>query len=246
MSDMTVGEMAALCGVSVRTLHYYDRIDLLRPEQVEENGYRRYGDASVRRLWQILFFRELGFPLREIGEILSSPDYDAQQALRRQRQLLLLERERLDKLLASLDSHLKGDKTMDFKGFDTKDADRARAEYAAEAKARWGNTDAWKESQRRDQGRTQEEQAELMEEMNAIFCRFAAMVCTDPADPAVQAALEAWRMFIDTHYYPCSEEILAGLGQMYVEDARFRQNLNRFGPGTAELISAAIAVRCGR
>ena len=117
MSDMTVGEMAALCGVSVRTLHYYDRIDLLQPEQVEENGYRRYGDASVRRLWQILFFRELGFPLREIGEILSSPDYDAQQALRRQRQLLLLERERLDKLLASLDSHLKGDKTMDFKSY---------------------------------------------------------------------------------------------------------------------------------
>lgn len=245
MNGMTVGEMAALCGVSVRTLHYYDRIGLLRPEQVEENGYRRYGDASVRRLWQILFFRELGFPLREIGQILSAPDYDAQQALRRQRQLLLLERERLERLLASLDAHLKGDKIMDFKGFDTKDADRARAEYAAEAKARWGNTDAWKESQRRDQSRTQEEQAALTEEMNAIFRRFAALAGTDPADPAVQAALENWRMFIDTHYYPCSEEILAGLGQMYVGDERFRQNLDRFGPGTAELMSAAIAVRCG-
>lgn len=243
---LSVGELANLSGVSVRTLHYYDEIGLLRPEDATEAGYRYYGEAQVERMQQILFYRELDFPLKDIGRILSDPHYDQQEALRRQRHLLRLKRDRLDRLLELLDARVKGEKTMELKEFGRGELDAARDAFAAEAKARWGDTKAWRESSRRMENDTQQKREVRTEEMNGIFRRFAALTGEAPDSPEVQAALTDWQAFITDNYYRCTDEILAGLGKLYLADQRFRKTLDRFGPGTAWLMSDAIAARFHR
>lgn len=240
----SVSEMARNSGVSVRTLHYYDQIGLLCPETAVESGYRSYGAADVERMQQILFYKELDFSLKDIQTILADPQYDKQQALARQRHFLELKRARLDRLLALLDARTRGEAAMELKEFDRSELEQARREYAAEAKARWGHTDAWRASQEKTAQNTPADWSTQTEEMNAIFRRVAALRGQDPAAPEVQAVLADWQVFITAHYYPCTDEILAGLGELYLADARFRENLDRFGEGTAALLSAAIAVRC--
>ena len=236
---LSISEMAKLTGVSVRTLHYYDHIGLLCPETAADSGYRWYGAADVEKMQQILFYRELDFPLKEIRDILSDPQYDRLEALRRQRQLLLLKRERLDGLLELLDANLKGERTMEFQGFDASELEQARRQYADEAKARWGHTEAWKESQ----GKTADWDSQA-EGMNDILRRAAALRQKDPASAEAQALVREWQAFISAHYYQCTDEILAGLGEMYTADERFRQNMDRFGKGTAAFLSAAIKAYC--
>ena len=236
---LSVSEMAKLCGVSVRTLHHYDHIGLLCPETAVDSGYRWYGAADVEKMQQILFYRELDFPLKDIRDILADPRYDKQEALRRQRRLLLLKRQRLDGLLELLDANLKGERTMEFKGFDAGELEAARRQYADEAKARWGHTDAWKESQ----AKADDWDAQA-EGMNDIFRRAAALRESDPAGAEAQVLVKDWQDFISTHYYACTKEILAGLGEMYTADERFQKNLDRFGEGTADFLSKAIAVYC--
>jgi DNA-binding transcriptional MerR regulator len=242
---LSISEMAELSGVSVRTLHYYDQIGLLRPDEVsEENGYRWYGTEAAKRLQQILFYRELDFPLKEIAEILSASEYDAQEAMRKQQELLLLKRQRLDRLLALLTDNLKGERTMEFSGFSTEELKQKRAEYAAEAKERWGDTAAWQESSQHAAGRSEKENTAMDEKMNECFHRFAAVRYEDPTGEAAHAAVADWQAFLTENYYNCTKEILAGLGQMYSADERFRDNLDRFGQGTAAFMSAAIEAYC--
>jgi DNA-binding transcriptional MerR regulator len=238
---LSISEMAKLSGVSVRTLRYYDQIGLLCPEISENSGYRWYGKTDVERMQQILFYRELEFSLKEIAAILSDPQYDKQEALRRQRHLLQLKRMRLDRLLKLLEANLKGERTMEFAGFDRTEYETARQRYAEEAEKRWGATEAWRESQAREQNRTQTVQDRLTEEMNDIFRRFAALRETDPASEKAQAVVRDWQAWIRVNHYPCTREILKGLGEMYTADSRFRENLERFGSGTAAFMAAAIA-----
>ena len=241
---LQVSEMAKLCGVSVRTLHYYDEIGLLRPETAAGSGYRWYGAAEVSRMQQILFFRELDFPLKEIAAILSDPHYDRQQALERQMELLTMKRDRLDGLLRLLDQELKGETTMSFREFDRSDIEAHREKYAAEVKERWGGTEAYRESEARTAQYTKEDFDTQVQGMQAIFARFAALRGENPAVPEVQALVGEWQQFITDHYYNCTKEILAGLGQMYTADERFRENLDQNGKGTAEFMSRAIAIYC--
>lgn len=241
---LQVSEMAKLCGVSVRTLHYYDEIGLLHPETAAGSGYRWYGAAEVSRMQQILFFRELDFPLKEIAAILSDPHYDRQQALERQKELLTMKRDRLDNLLRLLDRELKGETTMSFQEFDTSDIEAHREKYAAEVKERWGGTEAYRESEARTAQYTKEDFDAQMQGIQAIFARFAALRREDPAASEVQALVGEWQQFITDHYYNCTKEILAGLGQMYTADERFRENLDQNGKGTAEFMSRAIAIYC--
>ena len=236
---LSISEMAKLTGVSIRTLHHYDHIGLLCPETAADSGYRWYGAADVEKMQQILFYRELDFPLKEIRDILADPQYDKQEALRRQRQLLLLKRERLDGLLELLDANLKGERTMEFQGFDASELEQARRQYADESKARWGHTDAWKESQEKNTDANTQ-----TEGMNDIFRRAAALRQGDPASPGAQALVKEWQDFVSTNYYQCTDEILAGLGEMYTADERFQKNLDRFGEGTAAFLSAAIKAYC--
>ena len=133
---------------------------------------------------------------------------------------------------------------MEFKEFDTSEIDALREQYAEEAKARWGNTEAYRESAKRAAKWTEADKKRLEAQSGEIFSGFAALVGTDPADTRVQALVTRWKAFISESYYNCTNEILAGLGQMYLADERFAKNLDAFGAGTAKLMSDAIAIYC--
>lgn len=242
---LTIGALSRLSGVSIRALHHYDQIGLLHPSKTAASGYRYYEDAAIERLWQILFYRELGFPLREIAEILSSPEFDRDRALQEHRALLEQKRERIDRLISLVSNALKGERTMEFTPFDTSEIDALREQYAEEAKARWGGTEAYRECARRTAKYTQEDFARIQEQSASVFGEFAALVGTNPADARAQALVGRWQTFISEHYYLCPNEMLESLGQMYVADERFMKNLDRFGDGTAQFMADAIAVYCG-
>ena len=226
----TVNEIAQLAHISVRTLHHYDAIGLLKPTQITEAGYRLYDDAALGRLQTILLFRELQFPLKEIREMLTAEDFDPIAALDDQIRLLQLRREHLDRLIEHARTIQKtGVMTMSYKAYDKKKRDS----YAAEAKARWGHTEAWKQSQ----GKTPDKNR-----MEEIFRGFADLRDKEPGDPAVQAQVACWQQFITEEMYPCTREILAGLGQMYVCDERFKKNIDKCGEGTAEFAAEGIRI----
>ncbi len=241
---LKINEAAKLTGISVRTLHYYDEIGLLHPCEVTESGYRLYDDKSLEQLQHILFFRELGFALKDIQGILTSPAFDQTKALENHKQLLLLKRSRLDGLIALVDSTLKGESKMSFKEFDMTEIEAAQKEYTKEAEERWGNTDAYKESARRTKNYSKEDWARISDEQERIYRAFAANMGQGPAAPAVRQLVADWQSLITRNFYECSKEILAGLGQMYVADERFTKNINKYGDGLAEFISLAIAEYC--
>ena len=231
---LSIGDAAQRLGVSVRTLRHYDEIGLVKPTQVGENGYRYYDREAMALLQQVLFYRELGLPLKEIGPLLQAPETQRRKALEAHRHLLELKKQQLEGLLQLVDDTLGG-KTMQKPKITQADIDAAKEQYAAEAKERWGHTDAWKQSQ----GKTPN-----AAKMDEIFQGFAALLGTDPADRAVQAQVKTWQQFITDNLYPCTDEILAGLGQMYVCDERFTANLDKYGEGTAKLMSDAIKIYC--
>ncbi len=231
---MQIKEFAELTGVSVRTLHYYDEIGLLKPSEVDaQTGYRFYDEKSLQRMQEILFYRELDFSLKTIAEILSSPDYDKQQALSRQRQLLLAKKERLEQLIAAIDSVEKGEGFMKTNN----EYEALKSQYAEEAKQRWGNTAAYKEFEQRDTDFSKS--AALLD---AVFEEFAVLnrdgISSD--DEAAKIQVEELQQCITDNFYTCTDDILKGLGQMYVADDRFRKNIDRYGEGTAEFVSACI------
>ena len=235
---MQIKEFAEQIGVSVRTLHYYDEIGLLKPSEVDaQNGYRFYDERSLERMQEILFYRELDFSLKTIAEILSSPDYDKQQALSRQRKLLLAKKERLEQLIDALDSMEKGEGFMQ----PNNEYEDMKNKYAEEVKQRWGNTDAYKESQQRN---TDFSQAAAL--LDAVFEEFAELNRSgiSPDDEAAKVQVEKLQRCITDNFYTCTNEILAGLGQMYVADERFKNNIDKHGEGTAEYVSQCIKSYC--
>ena len=230
----SIGQAARMLDVSVRTLRHYDEIGLVKPAEVGENGYRYYDREAMALLQQVLFYRELGLPLKEIGPLLQAPETERRRALESHRHLLELKKQQLEGLLQLVDDTLGGNHMTKPK-ITQADIDTAKEQYAAEAKERWGHTDAWKQSQ----GKTPN-----AAKMDEIFQGFAALLGTDPADRAVQAQVKDWQQFITDNLYPCTNEILAGLGQMYVCDERFTANLDKYGEGTAKLMSDAIKIYC--
>lgn len=242
---MQINEFAKLASVSVRTLHYYDEIGLLKPAFVDEqNGYRFYDEISLERMQEILFYRELDFELKSIAEILSSPDYDKQKALAEQRKLLILKKERLERMIAALDSAEKGKITMT--AFDNSDYETARNQYEAEAKRRWGETDAYKEHAERTANYTKKQWQNVNNGLMIILAKFAECMkdgYTSDSNEA-QALVKELQNYITENYYTCTGEILAGLGQMYVADERFKNNIDKHTPGTAAFISESIATYC--
>ncbi len=245
---MTVREVAELTGLSVRALHHYHKIGLLTP-RVAANGYRLYGEAELARLHQIMLFRELEFPLATIREMLANPQYDRGEALRTQRQMLVCKQQRLDRLIAALDRTLQAmergtemNKESMFDGLD----DARLKEYAAEAKQRWGQTDAYKESTRRVAGYSKQDWAEIQGEMESIWRDLAAQMELAPEDPAVQANVERWWRLLNERFYNASPALFKGLGEMYVADERFKVNYEKLRPGLAEFLRAAMAVFADR
>ena len=239
---LSIGEAAKLSGVTVRTLHYYDRMGLLAPSEVSESGYRYYNEAAMERLQRILFYRELDFSLEQIAQLLQTEDRT--EALRGQKHLLMLQRDRLNRLITLLDDCLKGENKMDFTPFDQSELEQTKAQYAAEAKQRWGKTEAYVQSETKAAARSKQENDALIGQMNAFFARVALQRKELPESDAAQKLVEEWCAFLTANYYDCTPEILNGLGIMYTEDERFLKNIDRCGDGTAAFFSRAIAAYC--
>lgn len=243
---LKINEAARLTGITVRTLHYYDEIGLLKPGIVTDSGYRMYDEENLEMLQQILFFKELDFPLNEIKDMLNNPGFSKTEALQKHRELLLKKRERLDRLIALTEKTIKGEKKMNFEEFNSKDIEAAKEKYAKEVKERWGDSEAYAESKRRTDSYGKKEWAAIDAGTKEIFGAFAGLSQRNIAPDSEEAlrVVKRWQDFISKHFYPCSNEILSGLGMMYTEDERFRNNLDKFGAGTAEYMSAAIKSYC--
>ena len=236
----TVHEVSKLTGVSVRTLHYYDAIDLLKPAKVTEAGYRLYDDTALGRLQSILLFRELRFPLKEIREILDSPNFNPAEALEQQITLLELQKKHIEKLIAfAREIQEKGVYKMEFDAFDKSEWNQ----YAEEVKERWGQTRAYEECEEKMKEKTENEVRDTADQMMEIFAEIGKLQHLSPEDNRVQEKIETLQSFISEHYYTCTKEILSGLGQMYVGDERMKRNIDKAGgDGTAESAAQAIEI----
>lgn len=242
---MLIKEFADFTGVSVRTLHYYDEIGLLKPAAVDNyTGYRFYDEDSLLRMQEILFYRELDFPLKSISEILLSPNYDKEKALKEQKKLLTLKKERLERLIAAVDDAVKGRNIM--KAFDNSEFEANRKQYEIEAKEKWGKTEAYAEYAGKAKSYSEEKKNELMAGLEDIFGKFAlAMQRGAEVNSAeTQNLVKELQDYITKNYYTCTNQILAGLGQMYVGDERFRNNIDKHADGTADYVSEAIGFYC--
>ena len=231
---MKINEFARFTGVSVRTLHYYDEIGLLKPAMVDKiTGYRYYDEKSLERMQEIMFYRELDFSLKEIEVILTSPGYDKMQALREQRKLLLMKKERMEKLIDAVDKAIEGE--IDMSAFDKTKYEK----YKEEARERWGNTEAYNEYEQKTKGNVD---SKMIEGMDEIMRAFAECMKTgeEPASEATQKLVRKLQSYITDNFYTCTDEILSGLGKMYTADPRFTKNIDEHGEGTAEFISEAI------
>lgn len=243
---MRISEVAKLTGITVRTLHYYDEIGLLKPNKITEAGYRLYSKEDLEILQQILFFRELDFPLSEIKEIMNNPNYDKEEALKKQKELLIQQGQRIDGLIKLIDKRIEGDNNMSFKEFDMNEIEENKKKYAKEVKERWGNTKAYKESEKKTSGYNKEKWGDINQETNEIFKAFAKLRDCDPGSEGVQELVRTWQKYITDNFYTCTNEILAGLGLMYVQDERFKENLDKNGEGTAKLMAEAIEIYCSK
>jgi DNA-binding transcriptional MerR regulator len=246
-----VKEVAQIAGVSVRALHHYDEIGLLVPRGRTDSGYRLYDDDDLLRLQQILIGRELGLPLEEIRRSLDDPRFDRKQALLSQREQLQQKAKQTDAMLRAVDAALalldappEGD-TMDpkqmFNGFDP-------AKYEEETKRRWGDTDAYKESMKRTKRYTKEDWQRCSEEQVGVYGdAFKALQAgKSPEDVEAMDIAERHRLVIDRWFYPCSYVMHCGLADMYEQDSRFAENIDKHGAALTPFLSAAIRANAKR
>jgi DNA-binding transcriptional MerR regulator len=248
---MQVGELAEASGVSIRTLHYYEEIGLLRPCRRTASGYRLYGETEVLRLQQILIRRELGFALNDIARVLDDPAFDLRRALLEQRAELVARAGQTQRMIAAIDAALQEQQPMKqstkqtmaklFDGFDP-DA------YADEVRARWGDTDAYRISQQRVGRYTQQDWQAYRDESAAIYRDAAALLAagTSPESDAAMDVAERHRLSIDRWFYPCGHAMHGALADGYEADARFAGSIDRFGAGLTPFLAAAIRANASR
>lgn len=240
----TVNQIAKQTGVSVRTLHHYDAIGLLKPTQVTEAGYRLYDDAALERLYLILLFREIGFPLKDIRGILDAPDFDRNRVLEQQIALLEAKQLRLE-YMANMARGIQwmGVKHLEFNGFDVNKMD----DYAQQAKTLYGKTDAYKEFEQKAQSRTREQNDAVNGQVMDFFVRLGAMKDLSPDSEAVQTWVKELQAFFTANFYTCTPQILLGLGDMYAGGGSMTENIDAAGgKGTGEFARKAIEIYCGK
>jgi DNA-binding transcriptional MerR regulator len=242
MTMKTVNQIAKQTGVSVRTLHHYDSIGLLKPTEITEAGYRLYDADALERLYLIIVYRELGFSLKQIAGILDAPDFDRNRALEEQIVLLEQKREQLqNRITFARGLKLTGVKNMNFSDFDHKKLD----DYSAQAKAMWGKTDAYKEFEQKSKGRTKEDEKGLGNDLMSLFTELGKFRAQDPGSEAVQLWVAQLQAFITEHYYTCTKPILKGLGEMYAGGGSMTENIDAAGgAGTGAFAKAAIDIFC--
>lgn len=243
----TIKEISDLAGVTTRTLRYYDEIGLLSPAQVGGNGYRYYDQENLLRLQQILFFRELDVPLKDIQLIMSRPDFNLIGALERHRASLRNRAKRLEKLIATVDNTidmLNGDVDMTekeyFDGFD-------ETAYEEETRERWGGMPKYEESQKKWASYTRDQKEAIKQEGGRITRRMVGESAgVSPSDPDVQAAVGAYYDYINKYFYTCEVGFLRDLADGWVEDPRFAANYERIRPGGAEFVREAVHIYCDK
>lgn len=247
----TIGRVAALTGLTVRALHHYDEIGLVSPSCRSASGYRLYSESDLQRLQQVLLFRELGFALDAVRDLLDAPAARRREALIAQRDTLEAKRRHAEAVLKAVDATLQT-----LQGHDTVNTERLfegcdqfrNGEYAAEAEQRWGRTDAWKVSRERTGRYSRDDWAGIQAESDAITAEFAAAhAAGDRADGERAMALaEAHRMHIHTRFYPCSHAMHVQVASMYTGDPRFQAYYDRHGDGLAAYIESAIRANAAR
>lgn len=238
----TVTEIAKQTGVSVRTLHHYDAIGLLKPTMTTDAGYRLYGEDALVRLYLIIIYRELGFSLKQIAAVLDAPDFDRNAALEQQIQLLEEKRQQLqNRIYLARAIQQTGVDTMDITKFDHKNPE----DHAAQAKALWGKTDAYREYEKKSAGRTKDEDKSLGDGLMALFTKLGTLRDLEPASEPVQAWVAELQSYITAHYYTCTKPVLQGLGAMYADGGSMTENIdNAGGHGTGEFAKTAIDIYC--
>ncbi|AEW95013.1 MULTISPECIES: MerR family transcriptional regulator [Streptomycetaceae] len=251
MEDYAIGEVARYAKVTVRTLHHYDEIGLLRPGGRSAAGHRRYRDADLDRLQQILFYRELGFPLEEIAVLLDDPDTDPTEHLRRRHRLITDRIEELERMAAAVERAMEAKKMginltpeEKFEVFGEHDPDQ----YADEVQQRWGHTEAYRQSQERAARYTKEDWLRIKAEQEDWGRRMVALAASGaPADgEAAMDLAEEHRQQISRYHYDCSYEIHTGLAGMYVADERFAAFFEAMRPGFATYVHDAIVANASR
>lgn len=205
-----------------------------------------YSIEDLEKLQQILFFRELDFPLNEIKEIMVNPKYDKIEALNKHKELLIEKRKRIDGLVTLIDKTIKGDNNMSFKEFDNSKIEENKRKYSEEVKKRWGNTDAYKEYEKKTTSYDKNSWNTINEEMAKILKEFADNRDKDVNSDIVQSLVEKWRGYITLNFYNCTKEILSCLGLMYIGDERFKENIDKYGEGTSEFMAKAIEIYCSK
>ncbi|MFF3642553.1 MerR family transcriptional regulator [Streptomyces sp. NPDC002564] len=246
-----VGQVAGFAGVTVRTLHHYDEIGLLVPGGRSGAGHRRYDDADLDRLQQILFYRELGFPLDAVAALLDDPDTDPRDHLRRQHELLTGRIRRLQEMAAAVETAMEAKKMginltpeEKFEVFGDHDPEQ----YQEEVRRRWGDTEAYRESRRRSAAYTKDDWKRINDEMAAVHARVGDLLARGvPAgSPQAMDAAEEHRRFISANHYTCSHDLHTCLGEMYVDDERFTAFYEAIRPGLAVYLRDAILANAAR
>ncbi|MBT2393196.1 MerR family transcriptional regulator [Streptomyces sp. ISL-1] len=247
----SVGEVASFASVTVRTLHHYDEIGLLSPGGRSHAGHRRYDDADLDRLQQILFYRELGFPLDEVAALLDDPDADPQAHLRRQHELLTVRIEKLQKMAEAVEHAMEARKMginltpeEKFEVFGECDPER----YEEESRRRWGDSEPYRESQRRVATYTKEDWLRIKAEGAGNTNAFAALMeaAVAPDSESAMDLAEQHREQISRNFYDCTYKIHTGLAEMYVADERFSSTFEQIRPGLAGYLRAAILANAAR
>ena len=241
---MTVNEVSKLTGVSVRTLQYYDQIGLLKPTEVTEAGYRLYDDAALDKLYMILVYRELGLSLNDISNILDAPDYDRNRVSEHQIKLMQKRIEKLQNRISFARGMLMlGVKYMDFEGFDPKKID----EYSQQAKVLYGKTDAYKEFEQKQKGRTKEQEKDLNAQVMDFFVRLGKMRPCEPDSEAVQNWAKELQGFFTEHFYTCTPQILGSLAESYGGGGSMTENIDKAGgEGTGAFAKQVIDIYLSR
>ncbi|MGW3038609.1 MerR family transcriptional regulator [Kitasatospora sp. NPDC001159] len=247
----SVGAVAKIAKVTVRTLHHYDEIGLLSPAGRTRAGYRRYVDADLDRLQQILFYRELGFPLEEIAAILDDDSVSPSEHLRRQHRLLTDRIRHLQELATAVEHAMEARKMgiqltpeEKFEIF----GEGYQEEWEQEAEQRWGDTEAWAESQRRTGGYTKADWQRIQDEMTRLNASLVeALTAGEPADgTAAMDLAEAHRQHICQNFYDCTFTIHRGLAGLYVSDPRWTTTYENLAPGLAQWLHDAILANADR
>lgn len=244
-----INEVSKLTGVSIRMLHHYDKIKLLEPSKRTDSNYRMYSDDDIERLYQILLFKELEFPLQEIKQILDDKDFNRKEALKAQRNLIFKKKQRLERILESIDDTIEnlGGNVMsenNFKAFDYEQVKKHQEKYKEETKKRYGKSDAYRESKEKTSKYSKNDWERIMQEADIIYEELSKLIDRDPADEKVQELIEKWRNHITTNFYNCTIEIFRGLALMYIGDERFTKNIDKYGEGLAQFMSDAMNIYC--